>query len=487
MIPRLLKRELILILVLASLFFGCRKEEFNTLRAEISRQEELLQALQNYMQVVRVENKKGKVVITFSNGETIFLVSDFTPILSISEKGTWLLNGNDTGIRADVSEGSVESIDLRIGTNGNWFLNGIDTGQKSYAGTEEEPAPQILSVRITDAAIFLYMSDSSVLYVPVNQDPMSVVPQYFMEQLTAKEEAVRQAMESAGKEQAGFIFFTDAHWGRNQKHSPAIIKHIVDNTNISKVFFGGDVITSNSSSVKEALDIGYAFQKAFSFLGPDFYCVYGNHDSNSNAQWDRTELHLSDAQVYSYLQSQMTGLEVTYGDYFNFYVDHPLSRTRYICIDSGRFFTSVYYDFRVPTAEFIISALTDVPMGWNIIFVGHIWNDFIKILDDYNHNKQGVYKYGQSAPYDFTNASSTIKFCVGGHIHKDLYQSTPEGIPIMIMDTDSQITSTVEESRTGTIGEQCVTAFVADYQKDSVFLFRVGRGEDARIKMYSPN
>ena len=64
---------------------------------------------------------------------------------------------------------------------------------------------------------------------------------------------------------------------------------------------------------------------------------------------------------------------------------------------------------------------------------------------------------------------------------------SPNGVPVMIKTTDSQITSTVEESRTGTVGEQCVTAFVADYQKDSVFLFRVGRGEDARIKMYSPN
>ncbi len=487
MIPRLLKRRLILILVLASLFLGCRKEEFNTLRAEISRQEELLQALQNYMQVVRVENKKGKIVITFSNGKTIFLVSDYTPILSIGEKGTWLLNGEDTGIRADVSEGSVESIDLRVGTNGNWFLNGIDTGQKSYASTDGGSVPQILSVRITDVAILLYMSDSSVLYVPINQEPMSIVPEYFMKQLTAKEESVRRAMESAGKDQASFVFFTDAHWGRNQKHSPAIIKHIVENTNITKVFFGGDAITSNFSSIKEALDIGYAFQKAFEFLGSNFYCVFGNHDDNANAQWDKTELHLSDAQIYSYLQSQMIGLEVTYGNYFNFYVDQPMSRTRFICIDSGRFFTSFYYDLRVSTAEFIISALTDVPMGWNVIFIGHIWNDYLKILDDFNHNKQGVYKYGQSAPYDFTNASSTIKFCVGGHIHKDLYQSTPEGIPILIMDTDSQITSTVEESKTGTVGEQCVTAFVADYQKDSVFLFRVGRGEDARIKMYSPN
>lgn len=92
-----------------------------------------------------------------------------------------------------------------------------------------------------------------------------------------------------------------------------------------------------------------------------------------------------------------------------------------------------------------------------------------------------------SVPYDFSNASSTVKFCVGGHLHYDKYWSSPNGIPVLIMTTDSQITSTVEESRTGTIGEQCVTAFVADYQKDSVFLFRVGRGEDARIKMYSPN
>lgn len=483
---------IILFLFLSLLVSSCTKEynEMEMLKIELSRQDELIKALQNYCQIVRVENKRGRLTISFSNGEKITLVSDFTPILSINENGNWSLNGTDTGILADSDVEVMERVVLEIGDNGNWFINGKDTGQTSLIpGNDKSLSPTILSISIQESALFLYLSDSTVLYVPINQDPMLIVPQYFMNQLVAKEEAVRETMESAGKDQSSFLFFTDAHWGRNQKHSPALIKHFRENTKISKVFFGGDVITTSTTSVKEAMDIGYSFQKAFHFLGPDFYCVYGNHDNNSSRQIEKTELHLSDAQIYSYLQSQMTGLEVSYWDYFNFYIDQPISRTRFICIDSGRFYSTIFRPSCIPTMKFVISALSTVPMGWNIIMVGHIWeNDYLKVLDNYNLKKTGVYKYSDmSVPYDFSNASSTVKFCIGGHLHYDKYWSSPNGIPVLIMTTDSQITSTVEESRTGTIGEQCVTAFVADYQKDSVFLFRVGRGEDTRIKMYSPN
>ncbi len=487
-----MKNRSIILFFFLFFLFGCSKNDelLTTLQEEMIRQEELIKALQNFCQIVRVENKRGRLTISFSNGEKITLVSDFTPILSINENGNWSLNGTDTGILADSDVEDMERVVLEIGDNGNWYINGKDTGQTSLIpGNDKSLSPTILSISIQESALFLYLSDSTVLYVPINQDPMFIVPQYFMNQLVAKEEAVREAMESAGKDQSSFLFFTDAHWGRNQKHSPALIKHFRENTKISKVFFGGDVITTSTTSTKEAMDIGYSFQKAFQFLGSELYCVYGNHDNNSARQEKNTELHLSDAQIYSYLQSQMMGLEVTYWDYFNFYIDQPISKTRFVCIDSGRFYSTVFRSSCIPTIKFVISALSTVPMGWNIIMVGHIWeNDYLKVLDNYNLKKTGVYKYADmSVPYDFSNASSTVKFCIGGHLHYDKYWSSPNGIPVMIMTTDSQITSTVEESRTGTIGEQCVTAFVADYQKDSVFLFRVGRGEDARIKMYSPN
>lgn len=284
------------------------------------------------------------------------------------------------------------------------------------------------------------------------------VPKYFREHITTKEEEINYTIQSAEGNVASFIFFTDAHWGRNQKHSPALIKHLVYSTYIRDVIFGGDVITTRYKKANDALVLGQEFQCAFDLPDCNMYFIYGNHDDNSTSQPYELSRHLSEEQVYGYLQSKMAAS--VYGSYYNFYFDRKESKTRFLCLDTGRFYYPVFRDKTFDTVNFLLEVLGSTPDGWNLVVLSHIWcglnkDDngfsypyipkfyrlFLNVFDDYNSKKAGIFSYnGQSIHYDFSTVNSRIVCCIGGHNHMDALLYSSEGIPIIINTTDSQQT-----------------------------------------------
>lgn len=329
-----------------------------------------------------------------------------------------------------------------------------------------------------------------------------IVPDYFINHVTEKEMQWRDNVKMIpAEDKLSYIFFTDAHWGRNQKHSPAIIKHIVDYTSIKYVLFGGDANTGSTETVQGTLNIGYQFHDAFSFLGSKLYCLFGNHDDNSTGQPSMTERHLTEEQVYDFLQSQMTNAH--YWDYYNFYFDDPVSKTRFICLDTGRLFESSLRASILKTARFVIEALSVVPDGWHIVAASHIWTSLksfetgemkespvvrpiIEILENYNFREKSSFKYsGETLDYDFTHAGATIEYCIGGHTHSDGVVMSKYGLPLIIVTCDGQQeVAGGAPYQTGTINEQCVTIVVNNYKEREVQILHIGRGNDVTIPMW---
>ena len=329
-----------------------------------------------------------------------------------------------------------------------------------------------------------------------------IVPDYFINHVTEKEMQWRDNVKMIpAEDKLSYIFFTDAHWGNNQKHSPAIIKHIVDYTSIKYVLFGGDANTSRTETVQGTLNIGYQFHDAFSFLGSKLYCLFGNHDDNSTGQPSMTERHLTEEQVYDFLQSQMTNAH--YWDYYNFYFDDPVSKTRFICLDTGRLFESSLRASILKTARFVIEALSVVPDGWHIVAASHIWANLksietgemkespyvrpiIEILENYNLRNKSYFKYGgETLDYDFTHSGATIEYCIGGHTHSDGVVMSKNGLPLIIVTCDGQQeVAGGAPYQTGTINEQCVTIIVNNYKEREVQILHIGRGNDVTIPMW---
>ena len=327
------------------------------------------------------------------------------------------------------------------------------------------------------------------------------VPKYFREHIKAKEAEINYAIQSADGDVATFIFFTDAHWGNNQKNSPALINHLVYSTHIKDVVFGGDVITTFFTDPKDAMALGKEFQQAFDTLDCNLYYLYGNHDNNSDCNPDLLSQHLSEDQVYDYLQSKMGPCE--YGGYYNFYFDREISKTRFICLDTGRFYYSRFRDKTLDTVAFIINALSTTPDDWHIVLLSHIWahlqkNDdglkeayfpayhrsFLDLFDAFNNRSSGKYTYGgDSIQYDFSNSSSKIVCCIGGHNHLDALLYSSGGIPVIINTTDSRQTINNDLATKGTIEEQSVSVYIVDYSHSILRRFRIGRGDDMELNM----
>ena len=332
----------------------------------------------------------------------------------------------------------------------------------------------------------------------LDSEEIASVPSYFVEHLKDKEGQINNAIRTATEDYSTLLFFTDAHWGMNQKNSPALINHLFHFTSIGDVVFGGDVITTSFKDPKDAISLGKDFRHAFGAIGCNMYYLYGNHDNNSDEHPNEVERHLSDEQVYDYLQKGMGGC--TYGGYFNFFFDRPESKTRFLCLDTGRYYYSQLRENTMGTVKFLINALNEIPDGWRIVLLSHIWANLksgepyftpfmtmiIHILDDFNAGKKGLFRYsGDSVQYDFSGALSKIVCCIGGHCHLDSILYSEGGIPIIITTTDSRQTINGETADIGTVDEQAVSVFVFDYTNGFIKLFRVGRGHDIEVPISS--
>lgn len=308
------------------------------------------------------------------------------------------------------------------------------------------------------------------------------VPEYFKEQLDkCKEEVTKRIAATA--DCSAFVYITDTHWGDNERHSAAIVRDIVEGTPIDKCLFGGDALWNSYVGKEEAVLCGQKFRDSFAFLGSNMISVYGNHDNNSNVQAEYEEI-LTKQEVYDYLQSAMKSPSMVYGDYYYFYKDVEKENTRYIGLDTGLF--SISHD----EWKFLIDALATCKEGWHIIILTHVLQQgddvpgFVKeicvVLDKYNDRKSGKIR---GLSYDFAEAKARVEFCLGGHIHRDSQKRTEGGIPLLTFDCDTRRTSGEIPFQKGTVSEQCVTAIVADYDCDSIYCYRVGRGHDIKIRI----
>lgn len=325
------------------------------------------------------------------------------------------------------------------------------------------------------------------------------VPEYFKEQLAEKELLINNAITKSMGNYSAFVFFTDAHWGDNQKNSPLLINHIIKNTHINDVIFGGDVVTTYFNIPNDAIILGDDFRRAFDKLNCNKYFLFGNHDDNSDHYSENPARQLTEKQVYGYLQYGMS--KCSYEGYYNFFFDREECKTRFICLDTGRYYYPELRGNIIKTARFLINTLNSVKDGWRIVVVSHLWcnlnyekirepyfPDFIKsflnVLDDYNAGGIGSFTYnGDSIEYNFTNRSSQIVCCIGGHCHIDSVQYSEAGLPVILITTDSTQTVNDDSADVGSVNEQAVSVFVIGYLDGHINVFRIGRGKDMTLKL----
>lgn len=315
------------------------------------------------------------------------------------------------------------------------------------------------------------------------------IPDYFHSQLTQKEQLIKNELKK--RTSSSFIFFTDAHWEINSRYSPEIVRHILNNSGISKVFFGGDAFTGEEDK-NEALAIAKNFIDDFCFTN-DFFPVFGNHDSNRSAGKNNPDVLFDDTEVESlFFSSIQYNKNVHYCGRYFYYIDDEATCTRWLCLDTGK------NDFSSEEKRFVLETLINTTEGWHVIVVTHIIFDaldyfdpntiylssvikqYLNIFDSYNRRKG---YFDNSCEYIFSEAKGKVEFIIGGHIHRDYIDYSESGIPLIALDCDCRYTYSQIGHQKGTINEQCVTVVVADYASNKLIMNRVGRGEDIEITL----
>ena len=460
-------------------------------------QNRLIKEMQDRHQISDVKEEKGIWTIDFKHGNKVHLFESVFPAIQVDQANRWVISGFPTGVEVRKDEnGSLLLPVLSYGEDGFWALDECHTDfpieeYQNFLIQEGKETLNLTGLLSFEDKLYFYMSDNTVHKYSVIKDGFYLVPDYWMETLVEKERMAEEAIAEADGDCTTFVFITDVHWGKNMKKSPALIRHIIDFTPFDDVLCGGDIVTFNYTNLVTPMEQGKDFQASFAFLGTRFHCLFGNHDDNSDSQVNKTEYHLSEEQVYSWLQSQMT--DVVYGDYYYYYYDNPLTKTRMICLDTGRYNYPQFRDKLPYTVSFAIESLNTLPEGWHAIMASHLWcnskkqsdgsytyfldsfiKPILKVFDDYNTRLSGIYKYdNREIPYDFSSAGGKIEYCIGGHTHNNYIEYSEGGIPVIIVMSDYAL-----NPQPGTNKEQSVTMVVTDYKNKKINMFAVGRGSD---------
>ena len=326
-----------------------------------------------------------------------------------------------------------------------------------------------------------------------------VVPTYWQSYLESKATEINTAINAASENKSTFLWYTDAHWADNLKSSPVVLKYLSKNTGVKKTFFGGDIIT-HESTTDERTTLIDPWHNLIDGI-PNHYNILGNHDYNMYAKG-----YMSTQEVVEYFLQHNRSGDMAFGGADTYckmcyYIDNYIENTRYICLSTGRMWTGKN------EVNWCIEALNGTPKDWHIVVLSHLWfnNDYnttgspiksapeaytqpyLDMFDAYNYRRTGDFVFSDGAvnvSYDFTTAKGKVEFVVGGHVHRDYDYFTTTGIPVIMTECDANQERDDDgySATAGSTTENCVYAFIADYDAKKIRIISIGgrgRGETA--------
>ncbi len=306
------------------------------------------------------------------------------------------------------------------------------------------------------------------------------IPDYWKTALEEGAEAINTAICNAGSNKSAFLFYTDAHYNYGSQMSPKLLKYLYRHTGMNKTLFGGDIV-NNEAADYDTMAYLWNWRNQLKDL-PNHHSVVGNHD-DGNA----TNNLFSEQYVYGYLLApEETENTVRGNSGLYYYLDNKAEKTRYLFLDTA------YQGMSTHQQDFIKNALLTTPEGWHIVVIAHIWyypdydqydvrpipiagldpnaSKVITMLDAYN-----------SRSGEYADCGGWVEFCIGGHVHIDYDGVTSTGIPIILVETDSEHTRSGLSYTAGTTTEASVNGIIADYDNHKIHIIRIGRGESREI------
>lgn len=365
--------------------------------------------------------------------------------------------------------------------NGSWSSDDITFDEDCYIRVLVRANPD-RGMSTSDLEKMYRVEDIYFGYPDYSIDGNSVeYPLYYTEEVRTSVERAREYIGYSGRNQETFIYASDLHRDVNPWGAPKMIDYIKRYLGIKNTFIGGDLLDIEDTSVYAQNLLCDVVSDLNSTYG-DTYFVRGNHDDNRYAP---AVAHMTRNQCYACIMYPQ--INKTDGDYlFNFYFDNPVTKTRFLILDSvGEPNDGYYMDFSPLTKSWIENnALASTPEDYKIIVFTHImynsntWSEsalpdslyltnsgaYLKsICDSFNRNSQ--------------NGAKVIALFTG-HIHYDYDAGyTDTGIPIITIDCGGSSTY-MGTYQVGTKNAEAFDIVTVDFSNKRIVSTRVGRGND---------
>ena len=343
---------------------------------------------------------------------------------------------------------------------------------------------------INNSGVSLQISNSSTIAQDIAdvRTPSGFVPSYYKSHLAQKIDVIRGKDLLVGNNGDSLVFITDSHFETNTKHSPSLIRDILEKTNIRKVFHGGDTIDWGEKSF--SLNNIRTWYEMLSFT--DVYLTLGNHDINIT-----DGNHFTNKEVYALFMRAIEH-KVNISKKLYYYFDNPEQKIRYIILDghwpTDKDMRDVSLDYAAQL-NWLDSVVSELDSTWDIVVFQHIIYGYSTIIDNIPTN----IRYSELAElliakldsYQNNPARPRVLAIITGHLHYDYGRYSENGhYPIIATTTDStwgfanNIDVPWSHERTiGTINEQAFDVIQIDRDNNKIYCTRIGYGSDREFNI----
>ena len=223
----------------------------------------------------------------------------------------------------------------------------------------------------------------------------------------------------------------------------------------------------------------------------DLYIARGNHDVTVRNSWeDDRGYTMPYAQVQEIFAGNNSPANGAVEGKLYFYADDPVSRTRYVILDTSEQHLSQETGWGVLTGMepeqlhwLCNTALRfDNDEDWSIVVMGHIpcaeevvgyspeLLTLAQILEAYKNKSSCAYG-------DFSNCKAELVMYLAGHSHKDR-DAVSKGVLHITTGCDSYCRDDDMSRSIGTVENALFDLFLVDRDKKTVQVFRIGAGNN---------
>ena len=335
----------------------------------------------------------------------------------------------------------------------------IGTGVNSLVEGEYTFGENEVFFRIAGGVSQLKSSMYSVEYI--SKYEIKPFPDYYTDYMVEQVNTINNNDCLIGNHGDSFIFITDTHIPRNTMNSPALIKHILDNTSVGFVINGGDTL-DHADTKEEALSQHRKWRTLMN--GVTEYRIKGNHDLNTSGQTIE-EAKLSEDEWYGTMVKPLERFVQTNGNSY-YCVDNDSQKIRYICLSyrfNGTNDESIWFKER----------LTELDEDWTVLVIPHYL--FTDASGTLHANGQLLI---DSINEVYPNVKATLIGVLAGHNHADYSTTeTTNGYLLVTTTCDTKSNELSGLTRTvGTITEQAFDVIHIDTKNKKMYATRIGAG-----------